>query len=240
MNFDPAQHGIEVVSSRLGIDAFPKIVFEIKDVESSANKEKDTIQTMSEVTARYHDLMIGVVFSETLKLTIAKGFEELYSIIDSDVLVVKSLQALPGLVKFQKSFSELLDKLELARIILSQLQSIQDTILTTHKLFESEEVRVQLSAEVRRFKLIEAAYRSIIANAEKMQSLAAIIEKAPDLPSSLNDMQNGLKVIIQNIQAWLDTKRNNFPRLFFISDEELLDLVSVAKKPTVVAKYISK
>jgi dynein heavy chain len=240
MNFDPANHGLDILSSRVGIEAFPKLVAEIKDVENSANKEKDTIQTMSEVTARYQDLLIEVVFSETLKLTIAKGFDELYSIIDSDVLVVKSLQALPGLSKFQKSFSELLNKLELARMVLNQLQTIQDTILSTHKLFESEEVRVQLSVEVRRFKLIEAAYRSIIANAEKMQSLAAIIEKAPDLPSSLNDMQNGLKIIIQNIQGWLDNKRNNFPRLFFISDEELLDLVSVAKKPNVVARYISK
>ena len=240
MDFSPQVNSIKAITDVFVTDELPRLSAAVQEVELAANKEKDVITSMSEISFRYSELAVEIEKQDSARFAVVKSFEKLFSIIDSDVLAIRTLQSSPGMEKFMSAFKEIESKLDIVDSVLRQWQAIQHLMVNVHKFFESEEVRFQLSNELRRFKLIEAAYKSIISNAIKCETLSALIELAPDLPVSLGEMLQGLKNVIADVQGWLDNKRLAFPRLFFVSDEELLELVSVAKKPAIVKSHLSK
>ena len=194
---------------------------------------------MSEISNRYANLDLEVE-KDSNKFFIVKSFERLISVLESDLLVVNNLKGTGGLEKFQSLFEDLEVKLEIAKKVLKNWESVQITIISVCKFFLSGEVRLQLSSELKRYERIEAAYKSIILSAQTHKRLSLMIDVAPDLESSLMDMLHGLRVVTTNLQGWLDNKRLIFPRLFFVSDEELIDIISIAKQPRKLRSYFSR
>lgn len=62
------------------------------------------------------------------------------------------------------------------------------------------------------------------------------------MPNRLLDLQNlsdGLERCQKSLNDYLDSKRNAFPRFFFISDDELLSILG-SSEPTCVQEHIIK
>jgi dynein heavy chain len=211
----------------------------IDEVEAAANKERDIILSLSEISDRYMGLSLAVV-KESTKFHIIKSFDRQLSILESDLLAINTLKNTNGLEKFHTLFDELELKLEMAKLVLTNWEAVQLTMNSVSKFFLSGEVRLQLSGELRKYERIEAAYKSIILSAQTHKKLSIMIDTAPDLASSLMDMLQTLRGVVSNLQGWLDNKRLIFPRLFFVSDEELLDIVSEAKQPKKLQPYFSR
>lgn len=194
---------------------------------------------MSEISNRFVSLELEVV-KDSKKGYSIKSFDRHISVLESDLLAINTMKSGGGLEKFHTVFDELEVKLELARSALSNWEAVQITMIGVYKFFLSGEVRLQLSSELRRYERIEAAYKSIILSAQTNKKLSVMLEIAPDLASSLMDMLQSLRSVISNLQGWLDNKRLVFPRLFFVSDEQLLDILSAGKQPKKLNSYFSR
>lgn len=68
------------------------------------------------------------------------------------------------------------------------------------------------------------------------------IKKCCLVPNRLTDLQNlsdGLERCQKSLNDYLDSKRNAFPRFFFISDDELLSILG-SSEPTCVQEHMIK
>lgn len=75
---------------------------------------------------------------------------------------------------------------------------------------------------------------------ETMKDLS--IKKCCLVPNRLSDLQNlseGLERCQKSLNDYLDSKRNAFPRFFFISDDELLSILG-SSEPTCVQEHMIK
>lgn len=69
-----------------------------------------------------------------------------------------------------------------------------------------------------------------------------IIKIACHVPNRLSDLQNlsaGLEKCQKSLNDYLDSKRNSFPRFFFISDDELLSILG-SSDPECVQEHMIK
>lgn len=113
----------------------------------------------------------------------------------------------------------------------------------------SEDIRVQLPEDAKNFCEADRVFRLLMSKAHKY---TAVIEAicSPALPNdigrseSLEDTLNYIQGILskceKSLADYLETKRKIFPRFFFVSDTDLIDILSKGSDPRSVMVHMSK
>jgi dynein heavy chain len=81
------------------------------------------------------------------------------------------------------------------------------------------------------FKVMEKLHK----NPKALQSCMEV-----GLIDTVNAMDQGLEKIQKSLDQYLETKRMVFPRFYFVSDDDLLEILGQAKDPQAVQKHIKK
>jgi dynein heavy chain len=61
------------------------------------------------------------------------------------------------------------------------------------------------------------------------KKLISEITKNKDIVKSLQNCQKNIEVVQKGLYSYFDSKRMSFPRFFFLSDDELLEILSQKK-----------
>ena len=96
----------------------------------------------------------------------------------------------------------------------------------------SEDIRRQLPEDSKRFDGIDSDFKNIMADAAKTPNVVAATNKA-GLFEALESMQDRLTLCEKSLAEYLETKRLAFPRFYFVSSTDLLDILSNGNNPQV-------
>lgn len=97
----------------------------------------------------------------------------------------------------------------------------------------------QMPEEGRLFKKVDATWRSIMSelgaqvNAVETASKPGLYEKLQDCTALLDRINKGLN-------AYLEKKRLFFPRFFFLTNDEMLEILAETKDPNRVQPHLKK
>lgn len=69
---------------------------------------------------------------------------------------------------------------------------------------------------------------------------AILYKPAPYLYNKLNEMVDNLDNILRALEIYLESKRQIFPRFYFISNDDLLEILGNSKKPQLVQVHLKK
>ena len=103
----------------------------------------------------------------------------------------------------------------------------------------SEDIRKQLPDDSKRFDGIDSDFKDLMEAAVKTPNVVEATNK-PGLFAKLEDLQDRLALCEKALAEYLETKRLAFPRFYFISSADLLDILSKGNQPLLVARHLSK
>ena len=103
----------------------------------------------------------------------------------------------------------------------------------------SEDIRLQLPADSQRFDETNLVFSRLM---EEMSKVPLVIEATsrPGLAEELEKIQSNLSLCEKALAEYLEAKRLAFPRFYFASSADLLDILSNGNQPLLVAKHLTK
>eukprot|EP01105_Mastigella_eilhardi_P025496 TRINITY_DN6953_c0_g1_i1.p1 TRINITY_DN6953_c0_g1~~TRINITY_DN6953_c0_g1_i1.p1 ORF type:complete len:4254 (+),score=1253.29 TRINITY_DN6953_c0_g1_i1:29-12763(+) len=129
--------------------------------------------------------------------------------------------------------------LEHVRSIFNVLMQCQKKWIYLTPIFNAQEIRNELPGETRKFQAVDTTWRKTM-NVVNTNSKVLTVCTQENLLKQLEDCNKALEVINAALNDYLETKRTQFNRFYFISDGDLIDILAHCKDPTAVQPHLKK
>lgn len=106
-------------------------------------------------------------------------------------------------------------------------------------IFSSDDIKKKLPDEKRLFDRVDIYWKETMLLFEKDPSLWENVDNEK-MKNDFKSHNKTLETIQKSLSEYLETKRRYFPRFYFLSDEELLEILADTKDPLKVQKHINK
>ncbi|CAB1446422.1 unnamed protein product, partial [Pleuronectes platessa] len=135
---------------------------------------------------------------------------------------------------------ELQKQLTVADSVLLVWMEVQRTWAYLESIFKGcDDICQQLPADAHRFQAIDEEFKELMLDSAKTKNVIEATNK-PHLYEKLEDLQKRLALCEKALAEYLETKRLAFPRFYFISSTDLLDILSKGSRPKQVTVHLSK
>eukprot|EP00817_Percolomonadidae_sp_ATCC50343_P000862 CAMPEP_0117433466 /NCGR_PEP_ID=MMETSP0758-20121206/12838_1 /TAXON_ID=63605 /ORGANISM="Percolomonas cosmopolitus, Strain AE-1 (ATCC 50343)" /LENGTH=291 /DNA_ID=CAMNT_0005224179 /DNA_START=195 /DNA_END=1067 /DNA_ORIENTATION=- len=104
-------------------------------------------------------------------------------------------------------------------------------------IFEVEDIQKQLPTETTLFKKTNNQWKIVMEMLSETRNALKGTQK-DGLFSDLQEMNENLEQIQRQLDDYLELKRQEFPRFYFLSDADLLEILGQAKDPHAVQRHL--
>uniref|UniRef100_A0A3Q2PNV9 Dynein axonemal heavy chain 10 n=1 Tax=Fundulus heteroclitus TaxID=8078 RepID=A0A3Q2PNV9_FUNHE len=164
--------------------------------------------------------------------------DEILLSVDNDVM---NLQSMAG-SRFVGPFLDIIQRWEKDLSLISETIEVwlvvQRKWMYLESIFIGGDIRLQLPEEAKKFDNIDKKFKEIMNDTVKGPNIKKCC-LAPSRLAELQALSNGLERCQKSLNDYLDSKRNAFPRFFFISDDELLSILG-SSDPACVQEHMIK
>uniref|UniRef100_A0A8I6GJB4 Dynein, axonemal, heavy chain 1 n=1 Tax=Rattus norvegicus TaxID=10116 RepID=A0A8I6GJB4_RAT len=244
----------EVLSNEININVRPKAnltfarclemnlqdyIESISKVAEVAGKEYAIEQALDKMEKEWASILFNVLPYKETDTYILKSPDEASQLLDDHIVMTQSMSFSPYKKPFEQRINSWETKLKLTQEVLEEWLNCQRSWLYLEPIFSSEDITRQLPVESKRYQTMERIWRKIMKNAYENREVINVCSDQR-LLDSLRDCNKLLDLVQKGLSEYLETKRTAFPRFYFLSDDELLEILSQTKDPTAVQPHLRK
>ncbi|XP_058137242.1 dynein axonemal heavy chain 10 [Dasypus novemcinctus] len=199
----------------------------LNEIVTAAIKEIAIEKAVKEILDTWENMKFTVV--KYYKGTQERGYilgsvDDIIQCLDDNTFNLQSISGSRFVGPFLQTVHKWEKKLSVIGEVIEIWMLVQRKWMYLESIFIGGDIRSQLPDEAKKFDTIDRVFKRIMGETLK----DPVIKRCCEAPNRLNDLQNiseGLEKCQKSLNDYLDSKRNSFPRFFFISDDELLSIL---------------
>ncbi|OHT04040.1 Dynein heavy chain family protein [Tritrichomonas foetus] len=165
--------------------------------------------------------------------------DDIISLVDDQLVTTQTLLTSPFIAPVKKRAVERLQFLHLAHDTLEAWIECQRSWLYLQPIFTGTSIQQKLFREARDWKTVDKIWAGIMTLTHNHPDFVNVMHR-DKLLENLQQCNTLLESITQGLNAYLETKRHAFPRFFFLSNDELITILSHTKDFDIIMKSMSK
>ncbi|XP_064146125.1 dynein axonemal heavy chain 11 isoform X1 [Loxodonta africana] len=217
-----------------------KVEDDVRSIVDKAVKEMGTEKVISEISHIWATMEFSYEVHYRTGIPLLKSDEQLFETLEHNQVQLQTLLQSKYVEYFIEQVLSWQNKLNVADSIIFIWMEVQRTWAHLESIFVcSEDIRIQLVKDARRFDGINAEFKELMFNTAKIKNVLEATCR-PNLYEKLKDLQDRLSLCEKALTEYLETKRVAFPRFYFISSADLLDILSKGTQPKQVTCHLAK
>jgi dynein heavy chain len=166
--------------------------------------------------------------------------EDDIEMLENDQLTVQGMMGSRFLSTFETEVTTWQKELAAVDEVMQLLGEVQRLWSYLEPLFiRSAEVKSELPVDAERFVGIDRDVRQVLKDAHKTMMVKDACNKE-GLFALLEDVESRLNLCKRSLMDFLDAKRTQFPRFYFMSEADLLDVLSNGSTPSKIVHHVTK
>eukprot|EP00201_Polytomella_parva_P020499 CAMPEP_0175042260 /NCGR_PEP_ID=MMETSP0052_2-20121109/2450_1 /TAXON_ID=51329 ORGANISM="Polytomella parva, Strain SAG 63-3" /NCGR_SAMPLE_ID=MMETSP0052_2 /ASSEMBLY_ACC=CAM_ASM_000194 /LENGTH=3805 /DNA_ID=CAMNT_0016305023 /DNA_START=33 /DNA_END=11446 /DNA_ORIENTATION=+ len=211
----------------------------IQSISMTASKEYSLEKVLEKMQTSWHGVEFRCIEYKDTGTYIIGGTDEVQALLDDQIVKTQAMRASPFIKPLEAEAAQW-------EVLLVTLQDMLDNWLTCQStwqylepIFSSPDILKQMPEEGEKFQVVDTAWREVMEGCNANPSCLSVAADKEVL-SALQENNKLLEEIQKGLAAYLELKRIAFPRFFFLSNDEMLEILSETKDPMRVQPHLKK
>ena len=170
---------------------------------------------------------------------IIREVEDVITELEDDIMTVSAMMGNRNVTEIRAEVEDWERKLGYISDTIDEWLTFQRQWMYLENIFNAEDIQTQLKAETKQFQQVDKFWKEHMNKTKKDAKVilqadgGPILKKFQENNKKLDDIQKGL-------EDYLGTKRAAFPRFYFLSNDDLIEILSQTRNVHAVQPHLMK
>jgi len=234
-SFDPESDDFRLeMMMTLGLHTHAEFIGELS---GNASKELQIEEGIGAISTTWATLELDLAsFKSTFKLT---STDDIFQALEDNIVSLSSMKGSRFFPVFKEDILRWEAVLTLVSDTVERASSVQRSWLYLESIFVgSEDIRRQLPVESNIFDEVNLAFQRTMREINRQRLCTTAC--TPERLAVFNALEERLDHIQKRLDHYLESKRRQFPRFYYLADADLLEILGQARDPAMVQRHLKK
>ncbi|KAK2956118.1 putative Dynein axonemal heavy chain 5 [Blattamonas nauphoetae] len=237
----PVKPTMEMTLNYLIDMGLPKFMEIIESVSATAASEYKLDRELSEMEEAWKLLDFQTIAHKDTKTYVLRAVDDIIQLLDDQLVSTQNMTGNPHIAILEPKRKLWEQLLVLVRDTLESWLRCQIAWMYLEPIFASPDIQHQLPNESKRFFAVDTMWRATMAKVVKTPRILPLLRREKNnMVLAFNNANKELDEVQKKLDLYLETKRAAFPRFYFLSDEDLLQILAKTKEPQAVQPHLRK
>lgn len=208
-------------------------------ISIAATKERQILRNLMKMQEEWEDLKFKTSVYKDTGITILTQLDDIQAILDDHIIKTLSMRGSIFVKPYEEQVKQWYAKITRVNRTLEEWGKVQAEWLYLLPIFSSKDIVAQMPEEGSLFRQVNSTYVRYM-TAVNRDPRVLEIASAKGLLENLIDCTDMLEKINDGVVKYLEKKRLFFARFFFLSNDEMLEILSETKDPLRVQPHLTK
>ncbi|XP_021708238.1 dynein heavy chain 6, axonemal [Aedes aegypti] len=216
------------------------IANELMEVSNMASAESGLETLLNKVENAWKELELTVVnHRDARDVFILAGTDEIQTVLDESSINISTIAASRHVGPIKSKVDDWAKQLDLFSRTLDEWLVCQQSWIYLEAIFSAPDIQRQLPHETQMFLQVDKSWKDLMRRTQKSpMALSAMTAEGVLEQLQINNVL--LEKVTRCLEAYLEVKRMAFPRFYFLSNDELLEILAQTKNPHAVQPHLRK
>lgn len=195
------------------------------DVGEKAFREAKIEDQLNAVEKKWKEIFFGITEHKTTGIPIIANWNDINKELDTDIMEIQQLDLSPFKGPFSDKILEWSELLLKISQILEEWNKCQKSWIYLQPVFDSGDIAKDIPAEHKKFKMTDRMWRDLMTSLKNNRQVRFNCSQE-GLSERLKEANMNLENVEKGLNRYMENKRKVFPRFFFISNAQFLEILS--------------